>query len=164
MSFNVSNNPFQGAYLFNYNYTPQSRKPAPQQDPTLLDPTMQDPTMQKQNTSGRATFQSYQDDQLRKRNALEQRKKSISQSQPQSMKDMLQQLSTQQQEVNRLKHQLDSTNDPALQQLLKEQYGAKSQNYSSLEAQVSLMFRGPGGGFVGSEGKIDHIGSFVTTS
>jgi hypothetical protein len=160
VSFNVPNNPFRGAYLLNY--TPQIRTRKPEEDPNTKTPDNANKTGGSGNSD--SELQTFMDAQFRKRNALENRKKNSAQSQPKTMQEMLQDLNTQRAEVDRLKHQLDSTNDPALHRLLQEQFGSKSQSFSSLESQVSLLFRGPGGGFVGSEGKIDHIGSFVTTS
>jgi hypothetical protein len=152
VSFNVNNNPFQGSYLFNYTLQTGTHKP-----------TQTSSATQPQG-NGLLEMQTFLDDQWRSRNENEQRKKKHSQSQPKTMQEMMQQLSTQKQEVSRLRNQLETTNDPALQQLLQDQFGSKSQHYSDLENQVSLMFRGPGGGFVGSEGKIDHVGGFATTS
>jgi len=157
VNFNVQNNPFQGSYLFNYSLQGSNNTGSSPANPNGQNPP---------SINGPTEYQTFLDEQLRARNANEQRKKKDVQSQPQqqNMQEMMQQLSTKKQEVGRLQHQLDSTNDPALQRLLQNKFGTTSQTYSDLENQVSLMFRGPGSGFVGSEGRIDHVGGFVTTS
>jgi hypothetical protein len=63
-----------------------------------------------------------------------------------------------------LQFQLNATNDPQVQQMLQTMFGNESQSYFNLENQASLMFRGPGSGFVGSTGRIDQIGGSITMS
>ncbi|MCE3236183.1 MAG: hypothetical protein K0Q50_2363 [Vampirovibrio sp.] len=148
MSFNVQNNPFQGSYLFNFSFQP----PDPSQRPDQAGQPF---------SGGLYNSQNFLADTLRDRDQLGRKKKNGALS-PDNVNRMLSQLSLQQGEVSRLKNQIDAAKDPLLRDRLESSLGQKSLSFNNLQSQISLQFKALNSGFLGSENKIDHPGSFVT--
>lgn len=146
MSFNVQNNPFQGSYLFNFTFQPQPRDANQSGQPF---------------SGGLYSSQNFLTDSLRERDALN-RKKRNSAMNPESVQRMLGQLSLQQGEVSRLRAQIDAAKDPAMRERLESTLGQKSTSFNNLQSQISLQFKALSSGFLGSENKVDNVGSFVT--
>jgi hypothetical protein len=152
VNFNVQQNPFQGSYLFNYGKNPALAATQTQQN-------------QDASVNGFSGYQAFLDNYMRTRNANEKRQQKVNQNnQPQTLEQLWQELGQKKQKVSQLQFQLNATNDPQVQQMLQTMFGNESQSYFNLENQASLMFRGPGSGFVGSTGRIDQIGGSITMS
>ena len=116
---------------------------------------------QNTTSSGGAGYQPYQDrskvdDQLRDRQKLR------SQEQPEQLQQMRNRIFIREGEIEKLRKQLHGANDPLIKRALEQSVNTKNAGYSSLQSEYNQMFSGITSGFVGNEGKIDHIGSFVT--
>lgn len=148
MSFNVQNNPFQGAYLFNFSFQPPD-------------------SAQRTNQAGQPFSgglygsQNFLSETLRDRDQLGRKKKNGAMN-PDTVNRMLSQLSLQQGEVSRLRAQIDAAKDPLMKDRLESTLGQKSLSFNNLQSQISLQFKALNSGFLGSENKVDHPGSFVT--
>lgn len=75
---------------------------------------------------------------------------------------MQQKIWEREQEINRLDYQIQNAGDPALKRNLELNRNVQNAGFASLQGEFSRQSGSSGGGFVGNENKIDHIGSFVT--
>ncbi len=154
MSFNVQNNPFQGAYLFNFSFQQGAAQPNPNGNVNGL---------QQPFNGGLGEYQNFLQDSQRNR-SLNERKKKNGLLSPENLQRMMLQISQQQNEIDRLKYQIESSKDPSLKNSLQSRLGEKSTNFFSLQNTLSQQFKALGSGFLGSENRTDHVGSFVTFS
>jgi hypothetical protein len=149
VDFNVQNNPFQGAYLFHFNM-PQ------RQQSTSSDADSNHPfkggMLESQSFLSAAQYQRDNEARRKKNGGLSS----------ENLQRMLSQISQQQNDINRLKYQIEASKDPFLKTRLQSTLGEKSNNFFSLQNTVSQQFKNLSSGFLGSENKTDHVGSFVT--
>jgi len=154
VSFNVQNNPFPGAYLFNFSFQPGAAQPNPNGNVNGL---------QQPFNGGLSEYQNFLQDSQRNR-SLNERKKKNGLLSPENLQRMMLQISQQQSDIDRLKYQIEASKDPSLKNSLQSRLGEKSTNFFSLQNTLSQQFKALSSGFLGSENRTDHVGSFVTFS
>lgn len=159
----IQNNPFQDAYLLRYNFQPSPRNPEATPD----------------NPETGLAYQSFLQDFQRNRQMGDRTRRKEGAG-PDQFHRMAAQLFRQEQERGRLEAQIshleqqlaDSRiqSDPArrreIQKILearKERLSRDSFGLSGLRLQVSQGTKGLTSGFVGSENRVDAIGSFVVS-
>lgn len=150
MNFNVQNNPFQGAYLFNFSFQPGTGQPNPNEARNGSQPF----------TGGLSEYQNFLEDSQRNRGLNDRKKKNG--LNPDNLQRMMSQITQQQNDINRLKFQIESSQDPMLKDRLQSTLGEKSTSFFSLQNTLSQQFKALCSGFLGSENRTDHVGSFVT--
>lgn len=94
---------------------------------------------------------------------LRERRNQRSGEKPLELSQMRERIATRQTEIDGIQKQLRNTNDPELKRYLESNMNIKNAGFASLQGEYNKYFTGITSGFVGNEGKIDHIGSFVTT-
>jgi hypothetical protein len=153
VSFNVNTNPFQDAYLFRLDV----KKNPP--------PSGGQKTGHANKTGGANNGPPVMDDYIRdaqRKKALNDRKNSQSDQKNGNMNAMVQKLYQRQQEVNGLKREVLSVNEPSRKKILEADINSKSAGTIALNHDLNSSYNASGGGFVGSEGRVDYVGSFVT--
>jgi hypothetical protein len=150
VSMNVQPNPFQGAYLLRLDV----KKNPPSTGNNGAQP-------QTGGNGGSEVTQDYIKNSHRKKSLLDH-KKIVTQQRDGGTQHKLQLLNQRRDEVNNLHKQLMAAKNPFERQQLESALGLKSAGTNAMEHNVGSSYDGPGGGFVGSENRIDYVGSFVT--
>lgn len=96
-----------------------------------------------------------------KKKQLQERRTRIDSEKSSSMHEMLQRLSRSRTEVSGLQRNLDAEQNPFKRKILEAQLGHKTAGTTQMEHSLSSSYDN-GSGFLGSEGRIDTVGSFVT--
>ena len=93
---------------------------------------------------------------------LRNNRKTEEEMRPEQLEKQLELLQTRKGEVDSLTFQLQNTQDPAMKKLLQGQLDETNAGFHDLQALVDQHYKGLTSGFVGTENRLDHIGSFVT--
>lgn len=95
---------------------------------------------------------------------LQDRRNRLNNERSGSLHEMLLRLNRGRQEVNGIQQQLANVENPFQKRILETQLGSKSARTSFIEHSLSSSYDPAASGFVGSENRIDSIGSFVTSA
>jgi len=95
---------------------------------------------------------------------LQDRRNRLNTERSGSLHEMLLRLNRGRQEVNSLQFQLNNVQNPFQKRILEAQLGHKTAGTSFIEHSLSSSYDPGASGFVGSENRIDTIGSFVTSA
>lgn len=93
---------------------------------------------------------------------LRSRRNQRTEQRPETLSQMENKLWVRQQEINRLDYQIQNAGDAGLKRSLESTRSVQNTGLISLQGEFDRQSGTVGGGFVGNENKIDHIGSFVT--
>lgn len=154
MSMNVNTNPFQDAYLLRLNV----KKNPPSAEG--------ENGQSKQNSGGANGSPPIMDQYIResqRKKALSDRKNMQNDQKSGNLGEMMLKLAERKEEVNGLRRDALSVTDPSKKKILENNLYSKSAATTDLDHDLNFSYNSSGGGFVGSEGRIDYVGSFVTT-
>lgn len=93
---------------------------------------------------------------------LRNRRNQQSKQRPEELGRIQQKIWEREQEISRLDYQIQNAGDAGLKRSLESTRQVQNAGFASLQGEFARQSGATGGGFVGNENKIDHIGSFVT--
>jgi hypothetical protein len=100
--------------------------------------------------------------QTQQKRKLQERRQMVDGQRGASMGQMLQRLQVGRHELFGLRQQFELEQNPFKRRILETQVGYKTAGTSAIEHLLASSYNPSGGGFVGSENRIDSVGSFVT--
>lgn len=146
MNIPMQPNPFQDSYLLRMHVKKNPPSTAEQQNAVV---------------SGPPVTEDYIKHNQRKKTLLDH-KNLVTAQRNGGANQRLQILNQRRDEVAELHKQLLDTKNPFERQQLEASLSYKSSGTTGLKHNIASSYDGPGGGFVGSENRIDYIGSFAT--